>query len=123
MIYVDNPYDPTDILFPRTTTVSVEGGKCGLVLRSSVGRRVFDLGEVYAEVEGDYFRVAGVVFCDGECKDTITPGEWEYQLLDGDFVLSSGLLRFGPLPFGEEPKQYNNGTTYDQYNGNAGNDY
>lgn len=122
MIYVAAPYDKNSLMFPRTTSEPAVEGKCGLTLRSSVGRRVL-IGPVEPYVVGDYFRVDDIIFCVDECRDSITPGEWEYQLTSGDYVLSSGIIRFGPLPFGPEPEQYNNETTYDQYNANAGNDY
>jgi hypothetical protein len=104
MIYLKNTSEAQTLFIPKAERPAE--GRMMLSLKSSINGVVAIYEVIDMMTSSLYYRIA--VSLKGE-----HPGEYEYELADGNGALSSGLL----IVEGDESHiEYNNETTYEQYN-------
>lgn len=104
MIYLRNITDAQSLMIPKNGEMA--HGQLSLVLRNTTNLEGPTFSVLDLDTSALYFNVAVTLPAD------IAEGEYQYQLMDGDVLVSCGLLYIGDL---QDPSQYQNTITYKQY--------
>lgn len=109
MIYLSNTTDAQPVFVPRDTAIC--GGTLTFRATSTVElSRILDCTVLDLKSTKIYYNIAVVL------PAYATPGEYEYQLKDGDSIVSTGLLVIGEYTV-DVAGEYDKPITYEQYNG------
>lgn len=104
MIYLKNISEAQVLMVPRNgENVS---GELSLVVRDTTDLCETTLSVADLNTSGLYFNLAVAL------PDDMADGEYHYQLMSGELVLSCGLLYIGDL---QSPGEYEKTITYQQY--------
>ena len=104
MIYLKNISDPQIVKIPRNGEI-LTGGVV-LVVRNTTDKNSVSLSVSNVTTSELYFTMSVVI------PEGFTDGEYQYQLTEGENVLSCGLMIVGEL---ETPSEYQKTITYEQY--------
>ena len=105
MLYLENTDEAQVLFIPRNTRTS--GGELAFKALSTIDREiVVDLEVVDLQLSDLYLQVAVTL------PEGCPVGEYEYTVLDGEDVVSTGLLIIGEYT---APDQYEKTITYEQY--------
>lgn len=104
MIYLKNKAEAQTLMIPRNGEVVT--GDISLILRNTTDFQGGTLSVLDLNTSGIYFNLAVVI--PGDLAD----GEYHYQLMMGDILVSCGLLYVGDL---QSPNQHETTITYTQY--------
>lgn len=104
MIYLKNISEAQTLMIPRNGEVAAQS--LSLVLRNTTDHQGATLSVIDLNTSELYFNLA-VVLPEGAAN-----GEYHYQLMDGNILLSCGLLIIGEP---QNPSQYEKTITYQQY--------
>lgn len=109
MIYLTNTTDAQPVFVPRDTAVC--GGTLSFRATSTVElKRVLDCTVLDLRSTKIYYSIAVAL------PSGATPGEYRYELKDGDTVVSTGLLVVGEYT-ADVAGEYDKPISYEQYNG------
>lgn len=104
MIYLKNITDAQTLMIPRSG--EVVSGDLSLIGRNTTDHQGFTLSVTDLNTSGLYFNLAVVL------PGNLANGEYHYQLMDGEILVSCGLLVIGDP---ENPYQYEKTLIYKQY--------
>ena len=105
MIYLQNTTDPQDLFVPKDCTFP--GGDLVFKAKSTIDLDVKVSQEVTDLHTSDLYFQMEISLPAG-----LPDGEYEYSLMSGDTILSSGLLVIGE---NSHPSEYNKEIQYEQY--------